>query len=569
MCGIFGYIGAGNATEIVFDGLKKLEYRGYDSWGIAVMAGQALFTEKHIGKIAASHLTLPPSPCALGHTRWATHGGVTDANAHPHLDCQGKIAVVHNGIIENYQLLKAELQALGHRFTSETDTEVFAHLIEEANKKTSFVKAVKASFARAKGLNTLVALDHTGTLVACRNGSPLVVGKTATGDLFVSSDIPSLLSYTKRLSVVEDSQVVVIQGGTLTTPLKFKTITMDAETADKGIYPHFLLKEIHDQPLALNRLAQADLSAVSSARKILAKATSVYGLGCGTAFFSMLEASYLFAQYSQKQLIPIPANEFAGFAGLLGKDSVVILASQSGETIDTIQAMRLAKSRGAKTIALVNVPGSTLSREVDVVIPLLAGIERAVVSTKAFTNMVASILMILDQPKILKQASALVPKILAGTTKAKILALLPRLMTHEHLFIIGRGTNYPLALEGALKLKETAYFHAEGFAGGELKHGMIALIEPGTPCLVIVSADTEKVSTLSGAMELKARGAWIIGIGPQQEEVFDDWIPVPATPLTSPLLNAIPLQLLGYYLAVAKNLDPDMPRNLAKSVTVK
>lgn len=569
MCGIFGYIGHGDATRIVFQGLKQLEYRGYDSWGIVAASLHGLTIEKHIGKIGSSHLTLGHSRVALGHTRWATHGGVTDQNAHPHLDCTGSIAVVHNGIIENYLSLKKSLLSHGHKFISDTDTEVFAHLVEEAMKKHSFVISVRQSFKRIKGLNTIVAIDKAGTLVACKNGSPLVVGQGKSGELFVSSDIPSLLSYTHNIAVIKDGGIVAIQEGKLITPLQFTEIKMEQEVADKGEFAHYLLKEIFDQPESLRRLSLSDQTNILATRKILTKAKSIYAVGCGTAFFAMLVSSYLFAKHSHLQLIPIPGNEFRSFANLLSHDSVVILSSQSGETMDTLSALRLAKARGAKTIGLVNVPGSTLAREADLYIPLLAGVERSVASTKAFIGMLGALLILNGQLQEVKTASKLINQMLKSKLLQTIRKLAIKLKSRDHLFLIGRGSNYPIALEGALKLKETSYLHAEGFAAGELKHGVIALIENKTPCIVLVADDEEKADILSGAMELKSRGAWIIGISPRNEMVFDDWIKIPNEANISPLLNLVPLQLLGYYLALDKGLDPDMPRNLAKSVTVK
>lgn len=569
MCGIFGYVGRGNAASIVFQGLKQLEYRGYDSWGVVAVGKNGLQLEKRVGKIGESRLTLPASGIALGHTRWATHGGVTQANAHPHLDCQGKLAVVHNGIIENYRELKAKLVKLGHQFISDTDTEVFAHLVEETAKTLPFAQAVAESFKRLKGLNTVGVLNSNGTLIACRSGSPLVVGLGEKGEIYLSSDLPSLLQLTGRVSILKDHTVVVVQGGKLLTPLKFTKMQLTAEADNKGKYPHFLLKEINDQPDSLRRLALSDQTGIQAASKILKQASSVYALGCGTAFYSLLEASYLFARDGKRQLIPVPANEFPSFAGLLNSGSAVILASQSGETIDTVEALRLAKKRGATTIALVNVPGSTLAREADLALPLLAGIERAVVSTKAFTNMVGMVsLMLYGRATALALADDLA-SMLQGNLPKLVETLAGRLKQHSDVYLIGRGVSYPAVLEGALKLKEAAYLHAEAFAGGELKHGVIALIEKGTPCIVVVAGDGELVSTLSGAMELKARGAWIIGIGPKQEAVFDDYLPVKESKKLSALSSILPLQLLGYYLAVKKGLDPDMPRNLAKSVTVK
>lgn len=570
MCGIFGYVGGGNASSIVFAGLKNLEYRGYDSWGIASVHSGKILVQKQTGKIGSSQLSLAKSHFALGHTRWATHGGVTKENSHPHFDCHQQLVVVHNGIIENYEDLKARLVKQGHQFVSDTDTEVFSHLVEQAQKSSDFVTAVKSSFAKVKGLNTIVVMNKDGDLVACKNGSPLVVAVDPSKAIYLSSDLPSLLSYTKQVAILSDQEIVVIKEGKLVTHHDLTQINMAASIADKANFPHYYLKEIHDQPSSLHHRTLADQKEIIEAKKILSRSRAIYLIGCGTAYYSMLLATYLLSRYLKIHSTAIPANEFANFVPLLGPDSVVMVASQSGETIDAVEAIKLSKLRGAKTIGLINVPGSTLSREVDICISLLAGIEKAVVSSKAFSNMLVCLYLMTGHHRELVETASSIRKMLTSRALTKQLQnLAHKLAQHQSLFVIGRGINYPLALEGALKLKEISYLHAEGLAGGELKHGVIALIENGTPVFVIVGSDTEKSNILSSAMELKARGAWVIGISPARESVFEDWIQVPDLPTTSPLVNIIPFQLLGYYLALEKKLDPDMPRNLAKSVTVK
>lgn len=570
MCGIFGYVGSGNASSIVFAGLKNLEYRGYDSWGVASIQSGQIKIQKQVGKIGSSHLSLTESSIALGHTRWATHGGVTKENSHPHTDCHQQLVVVHNGIIENYEELKAKLLKQGHQFISDTDTEVFSHLVEQAQKSCDFASAVSSSFSEIKGLNTIVVMNKDGGLVACKHGSPLMVAVDPTGAIYLSSDLPSLLSYTKQVAILSDQEIVVIKGGKLITHHELAQINMAASIADKANFPHYYLKEIHDQPTSLLRRSQAGNQEIIKAKTLLSQARDVYLIGCGTAYYSMLLATYLLGHYNKIHATAIPANEFANFVPLLGPGSVVMVASQSGETIDAIEAIKLSKLRGAKTIGLINVPGSTLSREVDICISLLAGIEKAVVSSKAFSNMLAcAYLMTGHQRELVKTASSIRNMFENTALTKQFQNLAHKLSQHQSLFVIGRGINYPLALEGALKLKEISYLHAEGLAGGELKHGVIALIEQGTPVFVVIGNDSEKSNTLSSAIELKARGAWVIGISPTNETMFDDWIKVPDLSTTSPLVNIIPFQFLGYYLALEKRLDPDMPRNLAKSVTVK
>lgn len=585
MCGIFAYVGQENATNIVFTGLKDLEYRGYDSWGMAAVVGASVKLEKHVGKIGSAKSSLPASHLALGHTRWATHGGVTKINTHPHTNCREEIFVVHNGIIDNYEELKAALLNQGHTFVSETDTEVFAHLIEELHKVMSFKLAVRQAFRQLEGLNTTVALDvKTKTLVAYKNGSPLIIGIDKDGGYYLSSDLPSLHAYANSLAILEDGEGILLNDShaeLISTTGKKKTIPfkkylLASGTSEKGNFAHYLQKEIYDQPTSLARISSHSESLVFTAR-ILAKAKKIYLVACGTAHYATLAGSYMLAGLAGLQTIPIVASEFKCFGRLLTKDDVVVAASQSGETIDTLEAIRFAKKSGATTLSLVNVEGSTLSREADLTIPLLAGTEKAVLSTKAFTSKLAVFFLLshllinkerVGEKKLLL-ASRLVKTMLAGDLEQQLQKLALSLAKSENLYVVGRGLNYPIALEGALKIKEVTYIHAEGFAGGELKHGVIALIEKGTPCIVIVSRDEEQTDMLSGAMELKARGARIIGISPDTHSAFDDWIKVPDEPELSPFLNIIPLQLLAYHIALVRGLDPDKPRNLAKSVTVK
>lgn len=587
MCGIFAYRGADNATQKVFEGLQKLEYRGYDSWGIAAKGNPGVSLEKHVGKIGSAKPTLPQSNVALGHTRWATHGGVTKKNAHPHTDCTGSVVVVHNGIIDNYADLKKSLESDGHTFRSETDTEVFTHLIERYKAKYSFLEAVRRAFLKLQGYSTLVALDaESGEIVAFKNGSPLVGGVDRHGGYYMSSDIPSLLAYTGNMVVLEDGEGLVIDGkgmrklraqSGVQTKAATKKVHMAEEKIEKGRFDHFLQKEVYDQPEAILRTLSHNKANIRKAARMIESAKNIYAVACGTASYATLEGTYMLAAIAKRQMTPITANEFATFAALVDSDTLLIAASQSGETIDTIQALRQAKARGARTISMVNVPSSTLSREADLTIPLWAGVERAVISSKAFMTKMAVFFLIASElahnyrqgEKEMQKVARVMQKMLQGSLEGDTRALAKKLKSHDHAFLIGRGRNYPVTLEGALKIKEASYIHAEGFAGGELKHGVIALIEKGTPCIALVANDEEKTDILSGAMELKARGARIIGIAPDESDVFDDWIEVPDGGELSCFYNTVPLQLLGYHLALERGADPDKPRNLAKSVTVK
>lgn len=594
MCGVFGYAGEERKDlgHDIFKGLKKLEYRGYDSSGIAVFnkgkvrivkeTGELTNLKKHLkGKHLSGNL-------GIGHTRWATHGGVTRKNAHPHTDCQGKIAVVHNGIMENYEEIKQKLLGLGHKFKSETDTEIFPHLIEEKIKKDknlSFAEAVRLSFNEITGLNAVCACSQDGEIVAFRKGSPLVAGLGEKAN-YVSSDIPGLSSITRRIVVLEEGdgvsvtkeRVIKINSKTGKTSLVKETLVeMEDREADKGDFAYFLIKEIFEQPEVIARVAASDQEEIKRAVEMIKKSWGTYFTACGTAAHSGLAATYMFSEIAKRHVNFAFGSEFPYFNDFLVPKSLLIAASQSGETMDTLEAVRAAKKKGAKVLSLVNVPSSTLARLSDKTILLKAGVERAVLSTKSYVAKLSFLLLFAYAivgrlnlgNKILKDTSRQMAKMFKGGLEKKIRELSRKLYKSEHIYIIGRGVNYPTALEGALKIKEASYLHAEGFPAGELKHGVIALIEEGTPCICVVANDRAKESVLSNAMELKTRGGLIIGISPTKESVFDIWIRVPDVGTASPIVSVVPLQLLAYHLTLLKGYNPDKPRNLAKSVTVK
>ena len=532
-----------------------------------------------------------PAFAGLGHTRWATHGGVTDANAHPHLDCTGKIAVVHNGIIENWEELRIELEERGHTFSSETDTEVVAHLVEEAiNHKplaiSQFTEAVRQVFNQLEGLNAIVAYcPQLRAVIGFRNGSPMIAG-VGEGESFLASDIPAFLPYTDRViflndgegAVLSDGKVRVISAGTgKEIPLKVEKIEWSAEDAELGEYPHYLIKEINEQPQVLARLAEYPEKELKEVIRLIKSSFGTYFTACGTAAHSGLAATYLFADLAKRHVNFAVGSEFYFLESFLTPKSLLICASQSGETMDTMEAARAAKRHRAKVVALTNVRGSSITRLADKTLLLNCGPEKAVLATKSYTAKLALFLMLAagiggklekGRREVAKAARG-VKEILDSNNLAKIRALAKQLKDVDHLYAIGRGVNYPTALEAALKIKEVSYIHAEGFAGGELKHGVIALIEEGTPCLIFVAKDKTESSILSNAKELKSRGGFIIGVSPEDNEVFDVWLKVPDVGLASPIVNVIPAQLLAYFLAVERGLDPDKPRNLAKSVTVK
>lgn len=586
MCGIFGITGAPNtAAAIVLAGLKKLEYRGYDSWGIVVSHQGKLVADKHVGKITTASTHLPVSSLGLGHTRWATHGGVTVQNAHPFLDCHHQLALVHNGIIENYLDLKSHLKG-HHSLSSETDTEILLHLIEEYHQNLPLHQAVRTAFAQTQGLNAIIVIDATSdTLVAVKTGSPLVIGLGSNFNL-IASDLWSLLDHTRQVHFLEDHQLailtqdkVVIQdiatGSAL--PLNPQTIDWQEEKANRGDFPHFMIKEISEQPQVLLNIITKKDGDVRRLANLIRQSHGAFLAACGTAAYAALAGQYLFSKIVRRHINPAIGSEFIYQAHFLKPDSLLIALSQSGETIDTIQSVKLAQAQKAKTVSLVNVLGSTLYRLTDEKILLNAGPEKAVASTKAFSAKVAILLLtaklladqLEDGKQELHQAAQAIKLLLKASYRQHLTRLASQLKNQQHLFVVGRGPSYPAALEAALKIKEVSYLHAEGLAGGELKHGAIALIEPETPCLVLAPNDETYGDVLSGAMELKARGGRIIGISPKPNQIFADYLPVADCGDASLIPQVVVAQLLAYELALARGLDPDKPRNLAKSVTVK
>ncbi len=591
MCGIFGYVGnRTDAATIVFEGLKSLEYRGYDSWGVGVVPAASktrIIVKKKIGKIGdASISELPTSHFAFGHTRWATHGGVTDTNAHPHLDCTKTIAVVHNGIFENYEEVKTRLIKRGHHFVSETDTEVTVHLIEEYAKKMLFTKAVQKAFNDMDGLDAIIAMDlRSNRLVAVRNGSPLVVG-FGNGENFVASDATALIPYTRQVHFLEDDEMAIISDkaiqlfnartGDAIDPKK-QHLDWTVAQVEKGKYPYFMLKEIYEQPGILTDIASTALSQAEKLATYVKKSSDIYMIGCGTASYACLAGSYLFSAIAKRQAQPVVGSEFSFQQEFLSSKSLVIALSQSGETMDTLESVKRAKAKQATIYALVNVLGSTLYRVADHKTLLGAGPEKSVASTKACTAKLAHLVLLAytlaGKPKegrdVVARAAVISHSILSKPTATAIKKLAKILKRKEHLFVIGRGLSYPASLETALKIKEISYIHAEGFAAGELKHGVIALVEKGTPCIVFAPNDETYSANIAGAMEMKARGGYIIGISYKPNNVFDWYIHVDDAREATIIPNIIVGQLLAYYLAVERGLDPDKPRNLAKSVTVK
>jgi glucosamine--fructose-6-phosphate aminotransferase (isomerizing) len=591
MCGIVGYVGKRtNAASIVMEGLKNLEYRGYDSWGIAWRNGIAVEQRKDVGRI--SHIDPAAfgssnSSIAIAHTRWATHGGVTQCNAHPHVSCDGDIAVIHNGIVENYQELRKELQAKGHTFVSETDTEVVAHLVEEEMKCTGdFGAAFRSACLRCTGRNAFLAL-HTKsqTLVAARTGSPLIVG-VGDGGYFIASDTPAFMEHTTTVQYIDDGEMAVTDGSSIlfydiqTGEEREKrevTITWSLEEAHKGGYSHYMMKEIMDQKESIARAVNQDEEQIETIARAIRNAKGSFLVGCGTAHKACMAAEYFFSVVSKHHVNVASASEFKLHHHFLLPESLLIVVSQSGETADVLEAIQVAKAKGAKVLAVVNVPGSSIARAADYTLLINAGPERAVASTKALTGQLAALMLVAyalagklsEGKRLLLETASMINDMLNPRYIERLESLAQRLKESENLYIIGRSWNYPMALESAIKIQEVSYIHAEGFAGGEIKHGPIALIDKGTPCIALCGNDEVHSDIISNAVQLQARGGWIIGVGPDRNDGFDEWIKVPDAGVAQTIVNIIPVQILAYYLAVQRGKDPDMPRNLAKSVTVK
>ena len=601
MCGIVGYTGNSSAVTPVIEGLRRLEYRGYDSAGIAIptQVGQPLFIKKRSGKLKNLEEALgktPTTSSGIGHTRWATHGGPTDTNAHPHLDNEGNLALIHNGIIENYEQLRSELEKRGHKFKSETDTESVVHLLSEARKENNgdLAAAMRQVCKQLKGSFTLLAIhsDNPTHIVGARRNSPLVVGLGANEN-FLASDVAAFISHTKRaLELGQDQVVEITPNSVVVTNLdgavvqgKEFEISWDASAAERGGFSHFMLKEIYEQPKAISDTLIGRLSGLDLKIKFK-RIDKIVIIACGTAFNAGLVGKYAIEKWGNIPVDVELASEYRYREPSLNEKTLVIPISQSGETMDTLMALRYAKSKGAKILSVCNTNGSTIARESDSVLYTHAGPEIAVASTKAFaTQLVAMYLIGLE---IGRKLNTLTKKEIEGICEelsqlpARVEQILEtveplrettrKFKSADSILFLGRHVGYPTALEGALKLKELAYMHAEGFAGGELKHGPIALIDKGTPVIAIMPSQdsvlAEKMS--SNIQEVKARGAVVIVISEYEFSGADHLIRIPkVTQLMQPVLAVVPLQVIAYEMAVVRGNDVDQPRNLAKSVTVE
>jgi len=613
MCGIVGYIGGKEPVEVLIEGLRRLEYRGYDSAGIAIVNGSGeMAVRRAPGKLRDLERVLQDKPIhgryGIAHTRWATHGRPTEENAHPHRDCTGRIVVIHNGIIENYLELKPELQSTGHRFVTEADTEIVAHAIEQQMKdaRCDLAAAFRAVLPRFRGIYALVAIsaDAPDTIVAARVGPPLVVG-LGKDEYFVASDIPAILSHTKDVVFMNDFEIVVVKPSGVTflaldgTPIaKAPTrIPWDPIMAEKGGYKHFMLKEIHEQPRAvrdtrLGRVSLEDstvhIEEMNLTDEALRRATRVQIVACGTSWHAGHVGKFLIEQLAKIPVDVDYASEYRYRKPMLDPTCLSVFISQSGETADTLAAERESKSHGASALAVCNVRGSMLTRECDGTIYTHAGPEIGVASTKAFTSQITALTLLalkLGRARDVlteTEASTLIRHLYHVPAQMErwlqderpVVEIAKTFAERRDFLFLGRGVNYPIALEGALKLKEISYIHAEGYPAGEMKHGPIALIDEHMPVVAIAPHDAVFEKMLSNIAEVKARSGIVIAVtdapDADLERAADAVIVVPAThELLSPLLTVLPLQLLAYHIALLRGCDVDQPRNLAKSVTVE
>ncbi len=586
MCGIVGYIGPRKAGEVLFKGLKKLEYRGYDGAGIATVNG-AVEVRKDKGKIEelneSLHFEEMKGSGGIAHTRWATHGGVTKANAHPHTDESGEIALVHNGIIENFQELKKGLA--GKKFESDTDSEVIAHLIADG-WEGSLEKAVQKAVKKLKGSYALLVISsrEPGKIVCCRNESPLLVGIGGKKEFFAASDSLPLLEYTRRVAYLEDGESAVLTGESASfyrtddwSPIEKEVHEADWNAEDAKAEGDYTLKEIMEQPQTLKALLANDGEAIRRFAEGI-RDRPVIAVACGTARHAAVVGKHVLDRVAGKRIEVMIASEYPYFAHNTPEDAVLVAVSQSGETADTMECIREAKKRGLKVFSIVNVAGSSIDRASDESIHINCGPEIGVASTKAFLNQVAAFYLaayalkgeLEEGEKKVLEAAPLIQKTIDDNIE-KCRELGEWVAGKEHAYYLGRGVNYAIAIEGALKLKEISYVHAEGMPAGELKHGTLALIEEGTPVVLLNPPDYTHDGALSNGIETKARGAVLVGVSSEENEAYDRFVrlPKPSDELFYPLLETVPLQLIAYYAAKARGNDADKPRNLAKSVTVK
>lgn len=586
MCSIIGYFGKETAAPIIVKGLKRMEYRGYDSVGVATESDHQIELKKGIGKVnevnSKIQLDTLPGKVGIGHTRWATHGKVTDINAHPHASNSGRIAIVHNGIIENFEELKKRLENEGYDFKSDTDSEIIANLIQKHYEKTQDVKeTILKTVAEIKGHYAFVAMFENGQLAAARFHEPLIIG-VGQNDFFLSSDVLGFIEYTDDAIYLENGNFVILDKDKFQIldfngeHAKYGIVKVSKEFGDayKGDYAHFTLKEIYEQHETVLKAGEKTLESIEKTADYIKHAKNIYITGSGTSYNSALIAKQLLSKYAKIKAEPIMSSELQFAPDSIEENSIVIAISQSGESADVLEAVKIAKQAKCKTIAIVNLLTSSLARESDIVIGMNCGPEIGVAATKSFTAQLVilyKIIQKLNDNSIdidFDKISELISKTLENPTKIQNIA--NEMKDISDIYVLGRGIHYPIAIEAALKLKELTYIHAEGIPGGELKHGPLALMDSNVFVIIINPNDSTYADTLTSAREIKARGAKIIGISDIESNVYDFWIELPKSEeIAYPISEIIPIQLLSYYAALEKNTDPDYPRNLAKSVTVK
>jgi len=589
MCGIFGYAGeTRDAREAVLEGLQRLEYRGYDSWGIGVVSNGSISVDKHVGLVGNDAGVLPRSHIGIGHTRWATHGKVTNENAHPHYASDRSFALAHNGIVENAPALKSSLQKDGFTFISETDTEVIVRLIERRMRKAKTLsEAIRLSFKDLEGRNTIIVLAQDGDIIAARNGSPLVLGIGTSSEIYLSSDVFSCAPHVKSILVLDNGEMVTVRNrvislskiatGRTVKPVFEKNLLKDV-TVSKGSYDHYMLKEIYEAPFVIRQVVKESDAKYLALARAIKRARRVYAIGSGTAGAAAAQMAFylrLYGHIDAKELIGAEAYEYKS---LIGKGDVLIAPSQSGETADVLEVLELAHARKATIATFVNMPGSMMTRLSDHKFMANAGPEICVMSTKIFVSQIAWGYLVAkaaegklaEGKRNLKKLATETEKLLANKKfVAEVRSHASRLAHKEHLYLLGKGQNLQIIREGMVKIIEGSYVHAHAIPAGDLKHYAITLMAPGVSVITAVSNDEVRSSVLNAIHEVRARGASVFGIAPQKDDNFDEFLAVPDTEETSAILNIIPLQLLAYYMAVELDHNVDKPRNIAKSVTVK
>ena len=583
MCSIIGYIGKFSAASVLVGSLKKMEYRGYDSVGIATLESNKILIRKGVGKVLdvdnSLHLYKMPGQIGIGHTRWATHGGISKANAHPHTDCDNNVVVVHNGIIDNYLQLKDSLIRQGHIFQSQTDSEVIAHLIETNIKKFDIKHAIIETCKQIHGSYAFVAIFKSGIVAGARLDEPLIIGIGNNGN-FISSDVLGFLEYTDKAIFLDNQDIVILEdqninlfdfnGHAISRPIT--QVAWELGDLDKGKYAHYTIKEIHEQKNSIPMAFQINRTSLKRAVDIISSSKNIFITGSGTSFHSALLAKYLFYKFAKIRTEIIMSSEFEYVSGPIDENSLLIAISQSGETADVLNSVKIAKQHKAKILSIVNISTSSLCRLSDHYVSINCGPEIGVAATKSFTAQLAVIYSIMDNfctdTRSLDISTDTFSNVLNEILKddSYLEKIAEDIKSVQDIYILGTSFHYPIALEGALKIKELAYIHAEGIAAGEIKHGPLALIEPSTIVIVLNPEDETYHNILNSINEMKSRGA----ISNKNNDLYDYFIKLPlVNKYLYPIIEIIPLQILSYYLAIKKNANPDYPRNLAKSVTVK